>query len=274
MKRFRPNRSAGNRLDGVYVLDLDRTIVGDTTALLQKMGVAALAQRLGLLTDGAAAIHPWAVDAVGALIRPHFAEFMAAAHRQGVHVFVYTHGTADYADFVVRAVEEVIGQRFQRPVFSRDRSATPGGGKAMSIVSSAIERALGGGPPLAARAVTIVDDDDTVWAQPDRQRYSFVRCPSYAYVAFVDPFDGFPPAVCRHPEIARYASENGLYNPAAGPAVRYRWCESRLRDVERDNQWLRRDAFWKHFLESPPLKRPPIQPKKDESDKLSSEYSP
>ena len=247
MKRSRARLPRG----GVYVLDLDRTIVGNTAAMLMKSDIASLAQRVGLLADGGAAIRPWLEDSARALVRPHFADFMAAAARDGARVFVYTHGNADYADFMVRAVEGAIGHAFDRPLFSRDRSATPGGGKSMAMVSGAIERALGGAP-LAERAVTIVDDDATVWAQEDRARHAFVRCPSYSYVAFVDPFDGFPPAVLRHPDVVRYAADNGLYNPSSGPAERYRWCEARLRDVERDNAWLRRDAFWRQFLASPP----------------------
>lgn len=265
MKDRSRRRQRGLVRGGVYIVDLDRTIVGDSATLLVKQGVATLAQRLGILTDGAAAIRPWSVDTVSALIRPHFVDFMAAAARDQAHVFIYTHGTAEYADFMVRAIEEVIGRKFERPIFSRDRSSAPGGGKSLAMVAQAIERTLGGkhhhdephhaSAPLADRIVTIVDDDDTVWAHVDRVRHMFVRCPAYAYVSFVDPFDGFPPAVLRHPDVARYAVENGLYNPAGGPAERYRWCEARLRDVERDNTWLRRDVFWLNFLATPPRPR-------------------
>jgi len=241
----------------VYVLDLDQTIVGNVTWVNLKYNIAMYAESIGLIADGKALLRPWFVDAIAALIRPHFAEFFAHAKKQGARVFVYTSSETTWATYVIEIVEELIGLTFDRPLFTRAnaRAVDPSvlvdpknGSKSMSLIRDAIEKSIG--RALVPEHVVIVDDNLGVWDRGDVARYQFVTCPPYAYKAFVDPFDGFYPNVVSHPEIARMLMKANnstgiaMYNPLGGLQMRYQWCVTTLANITREYEWHKNDEFW------------------------------
>lgn len=132
----------------------------------------------------------------GGIIRPHLASFLTRV-KQGVpstEFFVYTASDDAWAKFIVPCIEEAIGFKFCRPIFTRKHCMPVNGDYKKSIVRVApliLKQLKPSYPALAgARAQDIVagamliDNNPIVMERDEADRH--LRCATYNYAYFND----------------------------------------------------------------------------------------
>jgi hypothetical protein len=156
-------------------LDLDNTIVGNGSALLQAWQIVG-STRWPNLIDTTTVFST-------VFVRPGLSNFITELKRglQNVEVFVYSAGTREWVESVVAGVERSTGVRFNRPLFCRDDMVVASGTMCKSLAAvlpkaaAAIKdkypslKQRSGLHALMADRVCLVDDIPTVLLEKGKQ---------------------------------------------------------------------------------------------------------
>lgn len=202
------------------------------------------------------------------VVRPHLATFLTRVKEAvpRTEFFVYTASDDAWAKFLVPCIEEAIGFKFARPIFTRRHCRLSNGDykKSIAAVAPHILRRLR--PAYAglvgARAEDIVRDallidNNPVVMRSGEEEDRLVRCGTYNYAYFRDVLAKLEPAVlhARHARLVPLLAAFGLL-PARTAAAdvngiehflsMYYGClaasaQAALRDVapsRRDRTWL------------------------------------
>lgn len=185
----------------IVLMDIDGTMIG-------RIGIQACEYEL--LSDPRIASRPKSAmkaDLIERLrhgiMRPYLRWLVKTLekHRPDVELFVYTASDDGWAAFLVPCIEEVLGRRFNRPLFTRKHCAFADGEykKSLDTVVPTIFRKLRAKYPELARAgpaashvsrlrdnTLLVDNNPTVLLHPARDARRLVRCPTYAFAYVYD----------------------------------------------------------------------------------------
>jgi len=199
---------------GTVVLDLDHTMVGDVTPLLQRYAILRAVRKWGLPSPCPEAA---LVDVLSTtpLLRPGVADFLRRSAASGKKLYVFTAAEREWATALVRALQRVIGVKFARPLFARDHCHVREDGSGMlgKRLARVGARRLGAAP--------VVIDNSAVWDDLPAHGARFVQCPSYRYVPFVDVLQDIPPATLRDPRMSALVADLVARGEAYDP-LRYR----------------------------------------------------
>jgi hypothetical protein len=210
----------------IFILDLDRTLIGDPAHILdyyntlQFIKDARLSKKITPeeLSDAEfKALPNWKDLFVPEFFRPHLKESLETLRKYfpTAEFFIYSAGLPDYVKQMVDIVEKHIGFRFNRPLFSRTECPTDETNQySKSIVArfpkiiqslSQLERYSGLNleeytETLMDTAVLFLDDTDFVWDRKEK----WIKCPPYNYKPMFDIDDKILRLIHRIPLIQEY----------------------------------------------------------------------
>lgn len=116
----------------VVLIDLDGTIVGDVTSLLNEWSLERAVKNMATpitsnisnsnsSSSSSAFQRNFRAGLKSGLLRPGFSEFVhSALSRHGVELFVATMSSRDWAPVVIQNVEAIVGKKFNRPLLTRE----------------------------------------------------------------------------------------------------------------------------------------------------------
>lgn len=99
----------------VILIDLDGTIIGDISQQVITFEIAKAT------TKSIFDAQDFKFKLQNGLIRPYFGTFVRSltVHRPNIELFVYTASEKTWAEHVIKHIEQVIGVKVNRPIFSR-----------------------------------------------------------------------------------------------------------------------------------------------------------
>jgi len=168
------------------VIDLDGTIIGDITPQIMtfELGKSLKQAHVKNIFD----LRDLKAKLKSGLLRPYFDTFIKTItySKPTVEFFVYTASEKSWAELVIKCIEQVIGIKFNRPIFSRgfcvlqDREYK----KSIKYIKPAIAKCLKkkygvsfGKNELASNILLI--DNNNVYSNSDAK--NLLVCPTYNY---------------------------------------------------------------------------------------------
>jgi NLI interacting factor-like phosphatase len=214
------------QLPVVFLLDLDRTIIGDPEHILDyktTMEFIINAKASEKITEDQApaaelkAIPSWKELFVPEFFRPGLKHFLEETRRlmPTAEFFIYSSGTKEYVENMMTIVEKQIGVKFHRPLLSRTECPTDETNHyTKSIISQfpKIIRALSRDPAydelnleeyaaeIMENRVIFIDDSDFVWDRKEK----WIKAPTYDYRPMFDMDDRLLRIIHRTPLIQEY----------------------------------------------------------------------
>ena len=250
-----------------YFLDIDGTMIGDVSPqvyewdIVTKYDPSKLPQlkknicsqlSSGLLRKGLST----------------FLDFLRSRHGQdGCEFFVYTASDTKWANFIVPCIETVIGQKFNRPLFTRPNCIRANGGefkKSLVHISPAVIRKLRpkyGSDNMDAMNVMdvmgrfVLVDNNRVLNKSEEGR--LILCPTYGYVDLYDILRLVPEDILQlnFIEIASILQSHGLFPEMAEStrvalpfqvfkAIYYSTIGKQIKENIKQELFISEDAFW------------------------------
>lgn len=243
----------------IYILDLDGTIVGDVSDILEdyyfRQSYAQVSKNKRYLQTTKELCRKFTEG----LIRPYFVDFCKyILSTPASYVYVYTASTNDWANYLIPQIEIYINQKlghnhhaktfaFQRPIFSREHCDKVTFKKALETIM----------PEIKARhkdGFHCVMVDNNVTLQGKETKF-LLQCPTYDFATPIDFMRGIEwnPFAKK----AKLLSEQNL--PSSLSSVQKAQSESyipryyyeiykRYKRVIKRNKKFVKDEFWKRFV--------------------------
>lgn len=103
----------------IFVIDLDGTIIGDITPQIMLYDIAKALKTAHVKYSFDT--NTFKQKLKNGIIRPHFESFVKTLINNvpNVEFFIYTASEKTWAEFVIKNIEQCIGIKFNRPIFSR-----------------------------------------------------------------------------------------------------------------------------------------------------------
>ena len=246
------------QLPMVFILDLDRTIIGDCKYQSMRYSI----QNLNKKTKGGISI-PAAYKQGSKLIRPHFEYFINTMKSQftWVEFFVYTMSEKNWGTQEIKWIEESLDINISRPIFTRDDclydSVSGNYYKSMTKILPKIWKTLSHKATLTPdvkkaiikKRIMIIDDSSVYKDFNDH----LLITPAYNYIAFEDILEGIS-----------HINKNLLHSLANKDLVcpsiiqdtddvikrmshRYTWLSQRCNQTIANNCKYENDQFWKRL---------------------------
>lgn len=214
------------KLPVIFILDLDRTLIGDPSHILvYKTTIEFIknAKLSGKISDDLAppaelaAIPSWKDLFVPEFYRPGLKAFLEEVQRQfqTAEFFIYSAGTKDYVADMIALLEKHMGVKMNRPLFSRTECPTDEQNhftKSVIAQFPKMIKALGRQEKYAdinldeyadeimENRVIFIDDIDFVWDRKEK----LVKCPAYEYTPMFDVDDRLLRMIYRTPILQEY----------------------------------------------------------------------
>ena len=220
-----------------FVVDFDFTVIASVKYIAAKYSLIVFGNKDGLVPDTELErIRPLFVESARKLVRPHFSEFMRVASEQATPVYIYTASMDSWANFIVPIVEEIVGYRFARPLFTRKDCMTGSWTKSLATIRSRIG-------DLQDDCITIIDDNASAWPADSAR---LIVCPKYEHLEFEDAFVGVHPTILNHPSVKSLIQldKNALFPPVSNLVSRYAFCVAEIRRINRASAKQQPDSFW------------------------------
>jgi len=165
-----------SRLPRTLLIDMDGTLIGRISPQLCEYDILTRVQKNK--------IKQFRTDLVSkmrqGIVRPYLAEFCHRVKKDSPHteLFVYTASDDKWAKFLVPVIEEAIGFKFQRPLFTRKHCVLPSSSsssdykKSIDLVAPLIYKSLRTkyplmrGPNDVMRNVALIDNNHSVMLKP------------------------------------------------------------------------------------------------------------
>jgi hypothetical protein len=176
----------------VLLLDMDGTMIGKITPQVCEYEVLMATQKSKLKSMKSDLVERLRQG----IIRPYLASLCALIKKgeiRNVETYVYTASESKWANFLVPCIEEAIGFKFNRPIFTRNHCVTVGQEykKSLGIVFPSIYRKLKTKYKLVdVRSLSdnmiLVDNNHTVLLNPAKDGRRLVKCPTYNFAYYYD----------------------------------------------------------------------------------------
>lgn len=103
----------------LFILDLDETIIGN---IIPQLNEYFLLNKIKPKNRCVTKNHITNLkhDFLNGIIRPFFKMFIDYCKNKNRFVFIYTAGTSKWTKFIIPIIEDCIGFKFQRPLFTRE----------------------------------------------------------------------------------------------------------------------------------------------------------
>lgn len=173
-----------------YFIDIDGTMIGDVSPQVYEWDIVSKYEiaKLGQLKKNVSS------QLANGLLRKGlatFLDFLKARHSQeGCEFFVYTASDTKWANFIVPCIETVIGQKFNRPLFTRPNCIRGQSGdfkKSLSHIMPAVARKIRvkyGESEVVDMNRCVLVDNNRVLIKPEEAR--LILCPTYGYIDLYD----------------------------------------------------------------------------------------
>lgn len=176
----------------VVILDLDRTLVGNTTSLISHW---LIMKQYGLQDDARSHIIECLKEGVA---RPYFMEFIKNMKHEykNVEYFIYTASSDEWAKIIIECFEELYNIHFNRPIFARQSHCVFGFKLLISVIPDIVEcinsKYVSKHTYEEIRdKIVIFDDCPFVYEDHDDMK-KVIQCPAYKQSAFIDTLSYFP----------------------------------------------------------------------------------
>lgn len=225
-------RSASPLMPRTILLDMDGTLIGRITPQVCEYEVVSMLQKRKVRQVRADIVQHLRMG----VARPHLLAFLTRVKEAvpRTEFFVYTASDDSWAKFIVPCIEEAIGFKFSRPIFTR-RHCRPCNGdykKSIAAVAPHILRRLrpsyagliGARAEDIVRDAMLIDNNPAVMRPDEEDR--LVRCSTYNYAHFRDVLAKVEPGVlhARHARLVPLLAAFGLL-PARTSAADVRGIE-------------------------------------------------
>lgn len=215
-----------DRYPVIFILDLDRTLIGDPTHILDYQSTIEFIKNARLsnkitaeeLSDAEfKALPSWKDLFVPEFFRPGLKEALEAIrkHYPTSEFFIYSAGLPEYVKSMVDIVEKHIDFKFNRPLFSRTECPTNEANHySKSIVArypkiiqslSQLERyrkvnLVEAADEIMENRIVFIDDADFIWDKKEK----WIQCPAYNYRPMFDIDDKILRLIHRLPIVQEY----------------------------------------------------------------------
>lgn len=242
----------------VIIIDLDGTIIGDISPQIASHDLAKnlkghpgkyvfdMKQFKSTLSSG--------------LIRPHFETFLKSlqAHYRNIEFFIYTASEKTWAEFVVKNIENVLGFKFNRPLFTRRECIVHEKDykKGLCIVRKSIINSLKKKYGITydkkdiASNILLIDNNNVYQGQDSKH---LLLCPSYNYKV--------PENIPAHITHGVFVNNPRIIHSVVKRYIPYEYTEDyltfqrnfyllytqHLQMVQKNNQKYVGDRFWKQL---------------------------
>lgn len=169
----------------VLFLDIDGTLIGDVLPQVCEWEVLSRFDAAKL-----PAFKKHLIEALKAgLLRPNVSDFITSLRARYEHIefFIYTASDMTWANFLIPCIEQIIGFKFNRPLFSR-KHCESNKKKSISKVLPSVVRSLKGtysGVTVKSlkNRVAIVDNNNVM---VDGESHRCIKCPTYNFAYLYD----------------------------------------------------------------------------------------
>jgi hypothetical protein len=171
----------------IFIIDLDGTIIGDITPQIMLYDVAKALKTVHVNGSCKFDTNAFRQKLKNGIIRPHFESFVKTLINNvpNVEFFIYTASEKTWAEFVIKNIEQCIGVKFNRPIFSRSYCLNENRQykKSLQFIYPSLIKALKKkyGILLSKKDLssnTLIIDNNTVYQQDHKQ---VIICPTYNY---------------------------------------------------------------------------------------------
>jgi hypothetical protein len=168
------------------VIDLDGTIIGDITPQIISYELSKTVKQTHSKYNFD--MKTFRSNLATGLIRPHFETFLKSldTHYKNIEFFIYTASEKSWAEFVIKNIEQVIGFKFNRPIFTRKECMIQDKEykKSVYIIRKSITNSLRKkyGITYDKKDINnnlLLIDNNNVYQSSDQKH--LVLCPSYNY---------------------------------------------------------------------------------------------
>lgn len=240
-----------------YFFDIDGTIIGDISSQVYEWDLITTFEpnKLQAFKRNVCS------QLVAGLLRPGFStflDFLKARHSvDGCEFFIYTASETKWANFIVSCIENVIGFKFNRPLFTRPQCVSDGSGahKSFMKVLPVVIKKFGIKSDSDIRGRFILVDNNRVLPKDEETR--LILCPTYLYTDITDVIRLLSEQVLQKNivEIADFLHVRGLLNHIDSislgansvqvvKAKYYSTMAKRIKENLRDEGMWVRDQFW------------------------------
>ena len=251
----------------VFLLDLDQTIQGDVMNqvveykiidhLNKNVNIRKYTSKTKLYQDTTTLLE----DMKDGLLRPHFKRFIVKMNRRypNCEFFIYTASEKQWANFIVKVIQDTINTKFNKRVFTRDDCVyderTHTYMKSISHVSPDIFKALKNKYKLKGKAssynfehIHMVDNKNILY-KPERSQ--LIRCKDYNKRIVIDVLRNVPKSMM---ENTHTLISEKLYNKTFNNLISfYRFHYDTIHEAKEhadnvNNVKYHKDKFWKKLL--------------------------
>ena len=171
----------------ILLLDMDGTLIGDTTLQVCRNEIGRLIKRKCRTLDD---------ELSSGILRPHFESFVKTikTRYQNIEIYIYTAADRQWANVMINCIECCLGMKFNRPLFCREHCIIENGTviKSTSRILPIIYKKLKGKYNLKVqdalyKQVVLIDNSYVIISN---ERHKFIKCPSYEYFSPCDVISG------------------------------------------------------------------------------------
>lgn len=257
-----------DQLPWIFILDIDGCIVGNVHFQVARYNLLQRVEEAGFKPPQPPkkGYYPHAYHSDRKLIRPGFGSFLSKVKKQypTAEFFIYTASDKKWANQEIEYMENALGFKFRRPIFSRpDCIPDPKQGykKSVKKVLPKIWRSLqreyslskADKQEILEKRLIVFDNSPVFTDFKDR----LVLCPTYHYLFVEDILEGLDEKIRQHPlvseEIRQLESEGLVYcekdpkhtDPMHCFYEKQKWLLDVTKKVLSSNTVFASDQFWK-----------------------------